>query len=168
MEQVLVNIFVNAIQAMPAGWHPRHPDSAAPTGPGGSPGLTVEIDDTGPGIPDACLTKVFDPFFTTKAVSQGTGLGLCVAQQSSNCTAAGSSSITARRAASASPSCSTAIRELTMTKKRIFIVDDEPSITRTMQVNLERTGAYTVGRKTMPFVRWRRRVSFGQTSSSWM
>ena len=32
-----------------------------------------------------------------------------------------------------------------MTKKRIFIVDDEPSITRTMQVNLERTGAYTVG-----------------------
>ncbi len=32
-----------------------------------------------------------------------------------------------------------------MAKKRIFIVDDEPSITRTMKVNLERTGAYTVG-----------------------
>jgi len=32
-----------------------------------------------------------------------------------------------------------------MAKKRIFIIDDEPSITRTMKVNLERTGAYTVG-----------------------
>jgi DNA-binding response OmpR family regulator len=32
-----------------------------------------------------------------------------------------------------------------MTKKRIFVIDDEPSITRTMKVNLERTGVYTVG-----------------------
>jgi CheY-like chemotaxis protein len=32
-----------------------------------------------------------------------------------------------------------------MAKKRIFVIDDEPSITRTMKVNLERTGAYTVG-----------------------
>jgi CheY-like chemotaxis protein len=32
-----------------------------------------------------------------------------------------------------------------MAKKRIFIIDDEPGITRTMKVNLERTGAYTVG-----------------------
>ncbi len=32
-----------------------------------------------------------------------------------------------------------------MTKKRIFVIDDEPGVTRTMKVNLERTGAYTVG-----------------------
>ncbi len=49
--------------------------------PVGSPALTVEIDDTGPGIPDAYLTQAFDPFFTTKPAGQGTGLGLCVARQ---------------------------------------------------------------------------------------
>ncbi len=38
-----------------------------------------------------------------------------------------------------------------MAKKRIFIVDDEPSITRTMKVNLERTGAYTVGTENHSF-----------------
>ena len=38
-----------------------------------------------------------------------------------------------------------------MAKKRIFVVDDEPSITRTMKVNLERTGAYTVGTENHAF-----------------
>ncbi len=81
MEQVLVNVFMNAIQAMPQGGTLAIRTFAAPAGPGGSPVLTAEIDDTGPGIPDAYLTKVFDPFFTTKPAGQGTGLGLCVAQQ---------------------------------------------------------------------------------------
>ncbi len=38
-----------------------------------------------------------------------------------------------------------------MAKKRIFIIDDEPSITRTTKVNLERTGAYTVGTENHAF-----------------
>ncbi len=40
--------------------------------------VTVEIRDTGTGIPDAILDKVFEPFFTTKKVGQGTGLGLSI------------------------------------------------------------------------------------------
>ncbi len=81
IEQVLVNIFMNAIQAMPQGGTLTVRTSAAAAGGSGAGAITVEIDDTGPGIPDAYLTKVFEPFFTTKTAGQGTGLGLCVARQ---------------------------------------------------------------------------------------
>jgi two-component system NtrC family sensor kinase len=74
MEQVLVNLFMNAIQAMPdsgtltvATW---------PLKTGG--GLTVDIEDNGPGISDENLTKIKQPYFTTKSAGQGTGLGLAV------------------------------------------------------------------------------------------
>ena len=81
IEQVLVNLFMNAIQAMPQGGTLTIRTAAAPVGQTGSPALAVEIDDTGPGIPEAHLARVFEPFFTTKAAGGGTGLGLCVAQQ---------------------------------------------------------------------------------------
>lgn len=81
VEQVLVNIFMNAIHAMPRGGTLTVRTFVTPTGQDGPPALTVEIDDTGPGIPDAYRTKIFEPFFTTKPAGQGTGLGLCVARQ---------------------------------------------------------------------------------------
>jgi len=81
IEQVLVNVFMNAIQAMPEGGTLTIRTLATAAGGDGSAALTAEIDDTGPGIPEAHLTKIFDPFFTTKPAGQGTGLGLCVAQQ---------------------------------------------------------------------------------------
>lgn len=40
--------------------------------------VKITIDDTGPGIPETCLSKIFDPFFTTKETSSGTGLGLSI------------------------------------------------------------------------------------------
>jgi histidine kinase len=40
--------------------------------------ITVEINDTGTGIPKAILDRIYEPFFTTKKVGQGTGLGLSI------------------------------------------------------------------------------------------
>jgi signal transduction histidine kinase len=75
MEQVLVNLVLNAIAAMPAGGRLafRHIVDG--------PFLTLIVSDTGEGIPPENLEKVFDPFFTTKRSGEGTGLGLAVCRK---------------------------------------------------------------------------------------
>jgi signal transduction histidine kinase len=91
LEQVFINLFINAVQAMSQGGKltvrtrmERWPDSAPPkdTATGQiKPGdlvVVAEVQDTGVGIPEEDLAKLFDPFFTTKAPGVGTGLGLSV------------------------------------------------------------------------------------------
>ena len=78
LQQVLLNLLINAEQAVLAAhgrgtlvvrtWHDAQRES-----------LVLEINDDGPGVPDAVQAKIFDPFFTTKDVGKGTGLGLTVA-----------------------------------------------------------------------------------------
>lgn len=75
LHQALLNILVNARQAMPNGG--RLTVSTAVRGNGGEEAVEVGITDTGPGIPGEHLSRVFQPFFTTKA--DGTGLGLAIA-----------------------------------------------------------------------------------------
>jgi two-component system NtrC family sensor kinase len=71
IEQVFVNMLLNASQAMSTGGtlHIR-------TGTADNVLASVEISDTGCGIPEESLGRIFDPFYTTK--SRGTGLGLSV------------------------------------------------------------------------------------------
>lgn len=90
MEQVFLNLFINAMQAMPEGgtltirtradhWPgtvPRSSSAAHDLKPGDA--VVVEVQDSGVGIPEANLVKLFDPFFTTKPAGVGTGLGLSV------------------------------------------------------------------------------------------
>ncbi|MBI4189636.1 MAG: HAMP domain-containing protein [Betaproteobacteria bacterium] len=70
MEQVLANVFVNAVQAMPQGGS-LTVRTALRAG-----FAEIAVEDTGPGIPGEIRSKIFDPFFTTKP--HGTGLGLSI------------------------------------------------------------------------------------------
>ncbi|MFH1102851.1 MAG: PAS domain S-box protein [Pseudomonadota bacterium] len=87
IEQVLLNIYVNAWQAMSGAGsifletENMHLDSRFVSPYGGSPGkyVRISITDTGMGMDEATQHRVFDPFFTTKSMSRGTGLGLATA-----------------------------------------------------------------------------------------
>ncbi len=80
LHQVLINLLINAAEAMPEEDQEsnrllvrcsNNDDNTA----------TIEIRDSGPGIPDNELARVFDPFYTTKDIGKGTGLGLPSCQQ---------------------------------------------------------------------------------------
>ncbi len=93
MEQVFVNLFLNAIQAMPNGgrlsicsYIKRLNEPINRVGKGGMENyfkagesvVVIEAEDTGVGIPEEHLEKIADPFYTTKNPGEGTGLGLSV------------------------------------------------------------------------------------------
>ena len=74
LQQALLNLLINGIQAMPNGG-----TLSMILGPVGNLGeMRIDVTDTGIGIPADQLESVFDPFFTTKKEGEGTGLGLSV------------------------------------------------------------------------------------------
>ncbi|MFI5320197.1 MAG: protoglobin domain-containing protein [Myxococcota bacterium] len=75
LQQIFLNLIMNAIDAMPNGGRLRI--AIAPLRDGGA---EVCVADTGSGISPALQQRIFDPFFTTKEAGQGHGLGLAVAQ----------------------------------------------------------------------------------------
>ena len=94
MEQVFINLFMNAIHAMPNGGDLKLRTRAvafAPSNDGtdlqmnkfqpGERTVVIEVEDTGAGIPAEKLQRVFEPFFTTKPNGIGTGLGLPISRQ---------------------------------------------------------------------------------------
>jgi len=80
MEQVIMNLVLNARDAMPNGGRVTISTANGGSGDGPSPNESGEVRmvvaDDGPGIPDDIQPRLFDPFFTTKEVGKGTGLGL--------------------------------------------------------------------------------------------
>ena len=70
IQQVLVNLIKNAMQAMTKG------GTLTLTTGEGAGGVWFSVNDTGGGIPQEQINRIFEPFYTTKAVGKGTGLGL--------------------------------------------------------------------------------------------
>ncbi|HSF67978.1 MAG TPA: ATP-binding protein [Nitrospiraceae bacterium] len=93
MHQVLVNVFANALAATPSQGtvnivvgareaSPEELDRCRRVAGARSPQMvTVAVQDTGCGMPEADIQKAFEPFFTTKAVGTGTGLGLFLSRE---------------------------------------------------------------------------------------
>jgi histidine kinase len=89
LEQVFINMLINARDAIEEKWSEKAAGTAQPAAPLGPKRISlkawaalgrvrVEIADTGCGIPTGVKNKIFEPFFTTKRVGKGTGLGLSI------------------------------------------------------------------------------------------
>jgi signal transduction histidine kinase len=74
--QIIINLLVNAWQALPDPDPRRHKITLSVFEEGG--GVVLEVADTGPGVPRELRQRIFEPFFTTKEIGGGTGLGLFV------------------------------------------------------------------------------------------
>jgi histidine kinase len=82
LEQVFINLLINARDAIEAKWEEsdhKGGDKKIFLKTGSKDGMVIiEVKDTGIGIPQSIFDKIFEPFFTTKKVGSGTGLGLSI------------------------------------------------------------------------------------------
>jgi len=82
LEQVFINLLINARDAIDEKWQSQTNQTGEKKitlkTSADDKVITVEVSDTGPGIPESMLERIFEPFFTTKKVGQGTGLGLSI------------------------------------------------------------------------------------------
>ena len=78
--QVLVNLLLNAADALDAATL-RRPARIVLRASLTSAGVRLDVEDNGPGIPEAALSRLFEPFFTTKPPGKGTGLGLALCRE---------------------------------------------------------------------------------------
>jgi PAS domain S-box-containing protein len=166
LEQVLMNLSLNARDAMPDGGRLEIgtrkvvlDERAASTNPEARPGqfVCLEVTDSGIGIPEANLPKLFEPFFTTKEVGQGTGLGMPTAHgivkqhegwiEVTSRVGAGTSvrvylpeALEEEHVASRREGSVDASPAALPAREGVLLVEDEPNLRRVVELVLRRSG----------------------------
>jgi PAS domain S-box-containing protein len=165
LHQVLLNLCVNARDAMPNGGllklaarNVLVADAEARGCSNAQPGpyTLIEVSDTGTGIPPEIINRIFDPFFTTKALGQGTGLGLAtvrgIVQSHKGFLRVASQPGVGTQFRVYLPAFSTGPSQPPTTRaahlpagngERVLVIDDEPSVRQLLQLVLE-TFSYRV------------------------
>ncbi len=162
LSQVIGNLVINAIQAMPEGGTVRIGAANTVLGPGDGSGLPagryvrLTVADSGSGIPPQLLQRIFDPFFTTKAEGSGLGLSSChsIVRQHGGCidvesTPGVGSRFTVLLPAADAP-CNPAAppRDAPPHQgqgRRVLVMDDDDTIRIVVQRMLERLGYQAEG-----------------------
>jgi PAS domain S-box-containing protein len=138
--QVFLNLLVNSAQAMPDGRETENRVTVASRDEGDQ--VVVTVSDTGAGIAPEVLPRIFDPFYSTKQIGEGTGLGLFISQGIVK-DAGGIISVTSTLGEGTTFEVRLPIATTTFTgssttpvpsrRARVLVVDDEPSILRSLQ-----------------------------------
>jgi signal transduction histidine kinase len=148
--QVVLNLIVNAAQAMPEGHADDH-ELRVTTRTGRNGQVVIEVADDGAGIAKEHIDRIFDPFFTTKPIGVGTGLGLSICQRIVTQLGGtievhselGKGSLFRVRLLAAredqSDTEAPSTPPVPSRRARVIIVDDEPALGRTLTRTLEDT-----------------------------
>ncbi|HEX5058817.1 MAG TPA: ATP-binding protein [Kofleriaceae bacterium] len=144
LEQVFVNVLINAIKALPPNPPTPHEIRVAVEHSGAR--VTIAITDTGIGIPPALLSRIFDPFFTTRDVGHGMGLGLSVSktiieklggeiavESTENVGTTVRVHLPTHRASSPVVAAAVATAVPNLPRLRVLVVDDEPMICASLE-----------------------------------
>ncbi len=159
LEQVVLNLAVNARDAMPRGGTltiVTRPvtldDAAASRHPDARPGrhTCIEVTDTGTGMTPEIMARIFEPFFTTKGVGKGTGLGLATAFgivrtagghiQVVSAPGAGTTFTIYLPATAAVAAAATPVDRPAAGSETILLVEDDPGVRRSTRISLGRLG----------------------------
>jgi CheY-like chemotaxis protein len=173
LEQVIMNLALNARDAMPRGGRitirtrtvdPKEPaDLEETAGQRLRPKVAISISDTGSGIPPEVKAHLFEPFFTTKGVGKGTGLGLAtvygIVKQSGGDVRVESELgkgatftiiLTSQPAPPQSSDSRASLRAVPRGTETVLVVEDEDAVRRIVKIALESTGYRVIETRNGP------------------